>query len=67
MAPGDDNRAWERHIAVDVTGQEAVPRMALAADMEGKGDRVVAPVVDYWWNSEGFALQDSATVTRLWV
>lgn len=62
----DDSTAWVSHTAVAVTGQKAVPRMAHAADMEGEGDRVVAPAVEYWWKFEGFALQDSAPAMQCW-
>jgi hypothetical protein len=66
VAPGDDNRAWESHIVVDVTVQETVSRTALAVDMEAEGDPVVVPAVEYCWRYEGVALQDSEAVTWCW-
>ena len=58
--------AWEIHIAVGVTGQEAVLRMALVVDMEDTGDPVVAPAVEHYWHFEGVALQDSAPEMQCW-
>jgi hypothetical protein len=66
VTPGDDNRAWESHTVVDVTGQEAVSRMALAADMEVERDPVVVLAAEDCWNSEGFVLQDSGAVMWCW-
>lgn len=66
MALEGDNRAWESRIGMDVTGQEAVFRTALAAGMEDTGDPVVAPVVEYCWRFEGFARQDSAPEVLCW-
>ena len=63
---GDDNKTWESHIAVGVTGQEAGSHTALVADMEGKVDPVAVPAVGYCWRSEAVALQDSAPVMRCW-
>ena len=66
VAPADDSTAWVSRTAVAATGQKSVPRMAVVADTEGKGDRVVA-LVEYWRKFEGFALQDSAPVMPYWV
>lgn len=66
MVPADDSTAWVSRTAVAVTGQKSVHRMALVADTEGKGDRVVA-LVEYWRKFEGFALQDFAPVMPCWV
>lgn len=66
VAPADDSTAWVSRTAVAATGQKSASRMALVADTEGKGDRVVA-LVEYWWKFEGFALQDSAPVMPCWV
>lgn len=66
MAPEDDNMAWEIHIAVDVTGQEAVFRMGLAVGMEDTGGPVVAPAVEHCWHFEGVALRDFAPEMQCW-
>lgn len=66
VAPGDDNRAWESHIVGDAIGQETGSRTTLAVDMEVEEDPVVVPAVEYCWNSEGVALQDSGPVMRCW-